>query len=214
MILDIVPEEGSWPPTTPFLRHGRPAERKQQTGAPYLRTRGSDRRYRDRQRRESISLEREVTERALEKRLLRLDELPARDGGTRAKWTRERCITALQAFYEVTGLAPRIADFEVRRRGQPAASSIRRVFGSWNDALVAAGIPVNRATGSGGRRQWSDEEILEALREADRAGEPTSAPFRTGRRLPWMGTIERRFGSWRAAKSLAISAPSEGGGQG
>ena len=108
------------------------------------------------------------------------------------------------AFYAATGRAPRVADFVGRRDGRPTAPSIRRVFGSWNAALFAAGISVNRASGAGVRRHWSDEEILEAIREAARQGEATSDPFSTGRRLPWIGPIELHFGSWRVAKRLPM----------
>jgi hypothetical protein len=211
MIYGTVPDEETRPPYMPFLRRGQRAEVKQPTiDTPYGRSGGRQEERRRQKRLERVDREREVTELTLEERFLRLAELPPSGERGPGHWTRERCIAGLRAFHEIEGRTPRLDDFQKARHWPPSAATIWRVFGSWNSALVAAGIPVNRATGASGQRHWSDEEILEAIRQAEREGEPTSAAFRVGKRLPWIGTIEHRFGSWRVAKSLAMSAPGEG----
>ena len=91
MIFDSVPPDEPRPPSTPFLRRGQRATFIEPAGAPYRRTRGRDRPDRDLEALGSVpGRERELAERTLAERFLRLAEVPPRRGGTRAKWTRER----------------------------------------------------------------------------------------------------------------------------
>lgn len=46
---------------------------------------------------------------------------------------------------------------------------------------------------AGHRQRWSDDEILNALRQAELEGEAASEPLPLWCRKPCIGTIERRF---------------------
>lgn len=140
----------------------------------------------------------------------RLSEVAARrQGWVPPRWTPETCLEALKAFHARNGRSPTMREFARSRRGTvPSPSTITRLFGSWSAALAAAGLDLHRTVKSNPR--YTDEQILAAIREAALAGEPTSRPFQSRQRRPWIGTLERRFGSWRVAQALArVDQPSE-----
>ena len=148
---------------------------------------------------DAMALRREVRE--------RLKAVRAVQGGGRLHQglTPEECVAALRAFAKESGRPPRAIDFgRPSRVGAPNQQRVRQIFGSWNAALAAAGLPIGRR--GGGVLRWSDEAILEAIREADRAGKRTAAAFKVGR-YPNLGTIVTRFGSWSRARQLALSRP-------
>lgn len=99
--------------------------------------------------------------------------------------------------------------------GKCSSSVIRRRFGSWEQALAAAGLGERFSGTKGGtgiqRNPFSEEELLTELRHVSQKldGRPvTVEAFKTlGRMNP--ETIRRRFGSWGAAlerAGLAISS--------
>ena len=192
------------PPNEPFRRRGQRADVQADPGIghPYLRGRELKRGTTDRNRQQRASreaAEREALAKAVAERAARALEV-AHSNRSDARWTPAACFRAFRHFYAAEGRSPSVSDLG-SLESLPSRSTIARVFGSLNAGLVAAGLPLNHV--SEHRLRWSDEEILEALRQAELEGEPTSEPFRVGRRKPWIGTIERRFGSWRVAKALA-----------
>jgi len=85
----------------------------------------------------------------------------------------------------------------------PPASVANTLFGSWRDALVAAGLQPKA-------RGWTDGEIIEAV--AGWAGEGGGPPRWEDWRhppagYPSAGTVTRRFGSWAAALRAAGLEP-------
>lgn len=192
------------PPAVPFKRSGLPRSSARPGAGPheYRRDRG----------RAEAAGRAKAKRRAARKRLQ--EELAA---ATRAKlrevaavrghrvpgrWTPTTCVEILQAFYARHGRSPTMRDFaEAPRRNFPNPSTVTRLFGSWSAGLAVAGLPLNVAVNS--KPRWTDEQILAAIREAALAGDTTSRPFRLGNRRPWIGTIERRFGSWRVAQAFA-----------
>lgn len=89
--------------------------------------------------------------------------------------------------------------------GAPSALVYVKRFGSWNAALSAAGLPLNR---KGGRyRRWTDSEILEALKAlAEKLGRrPVHSDFvsRDPAEVPSLPLIQRRFGSFKKALEAA-----------
>ena len=78
------------------------------------------------------------------------------------------------------------------------------IFGSWNAALAPAGlVPTTTRRGT---RTWSDEALLDAIREVAREGRVTSTRFRSGSGLATPATIATRLGSWSRAVQLALGA--------
>lgn len=61
------------------------------------------------------------------------------------RWTREQAIEAVKDFAAEHGRAPRVADAETGGLGHgrlPRSGTAERLFGRWNELLVAAGQPV------------------------------------------------------------------------
>jgi hypothetical protein len=78
-------------------------------------------------------------------------------------WTRERILRALQRDAKARGKAPSSTEWRralgvqqlaFSRRGQrrPSLSTVLLVFGSWNAALTAAGLPTRTRYGTGKRK--------------------------------------------------------------
>jgi DNA-binding CsgD family transcriptional regulator len=115
--------------------------------------------------------------------------------------SRERVLDALTAWTRETGRPPTQADWpSLNGTRWPSYMTVTTHFGSWRAALEAAGLRPNR-------RQWSREEIVEALRVWTREhGRPPRQHElvygATG--LPTPHTIRRRFGSYAAALEAAL----------
>ena len=150
--------------------------------------------------------------------------------------THEEIVAALKAWNAAHGAPPREQDWSLASQTWrdawprwPGASTVMRVFGSWNTALEVAGLPTHRYA-------WAREEALERLVAWARAHgrPPTVADARADRQLPGLQTcrqlydpgtaarqrtpvpsassIRRRFrGSWNAARVAAGLPASRGG---
>ena len=89
-----------------------------------------------------------------------------------------------------------VAQNRYRERGQFSSFVVKKRFGSWNRALIAAGLSLN-----GARRDIPDEELFDNLRAAwmalvrqPRRGEMAPPISQFGHHA-----YVRRFGSWLAA---------------
>ncbi|MGO9976907.1 MAG: homing endonuclease associated repeat-containing protein [Solirubrobacteraceae bacterium] len=113
------------------------------------------------------------------------------------RWSEDTIITLLRADAAANGTAPRASDWD-QAADRPAPGTVARVFGSWNDALEASGIGVNKK-----QNYWTKERILEALRHLERqlGRPPTSAEISATLQpgCPPAVIVARAFGSWRAA---------------
>lgn len=109
-------------------------------------------------------------------------------------WTRGAIVDALCSWAAVHGV-PTSGDWSRAGHGRPTHALVIRTFGSWNEALRAAGLqpPTGR---------WSSEQIITAMQAW--AGANQRAP----RALDWKYTdadhpcralVWKRFGSWDKA---------------
>lgn len=110
------------------------------------------------------------------------------------------------------GRLPRNAYAQTREHGEPTAHCIELRFGTWNQAIVTAGlIPTLRPVRREDRGpDFSDAQILDALRACQAAtGNSSLRCYEDWRKtargtIPSAGTIRARFGSWSAATAYAF----------
>lgn len=106
----------------------------------------------------------------------------------------------------IDGAATVLAYQRLRRPGEPAPATLVRRFGSWADAVRAAGLEP-----PGGRRRprrWERDELVEALAAwVGRVDRPTRvayvASIAAGEELPSVHAIIRAFATWRGAVATA-----------
>jgi hypothetical protein len=120
----------------------------------------------------------------------------------RAEWTATEFKDALIEWGRLEGTPPSESDWQSGRaaRGRwkreyptwPAAHVARRLFGSWNAAVQAAGFDAKPTS-------FSEQEIIAALRaDAKRRGRPPYVKEWSRRppHLPGHGAVIAHFGSW------------------
>ena len=131
---------------------------------------------------------------------------PPNEGrGRPPRWTREKVLEAIRGRHSG---GRSLSCGVVHREGGGLFRVSQRLFGSWSNALGAAGVP---PPGRRGRpRKWTREEITRTIRKAAR-GHPRS--WRT-RLLRQTGGIYEAgvgvFGSWQRALRAAGIDPSRG----
>lgn len=113
---------------------------------------------------------------------------------SRHRWSPNRVIEAIQDGY-VAGKRLAVHGFGNRS----LAAAARRRFGSWLSAVAAAGLSAE-ACGPG-KRRWTAEEVLEAIRERARQGLSMTNVWRDDRRL--YEQAKTRFHGWRSAMCAA-----------
>lgn len=116
-------------------------------------------------------------------------------------WTQEDFLAAIRKLYDemkernetLTNLA-----YDAVAKGNqeyPSLSRITQVFGSWNNALEKAGIPVNRGGNKSGRKMiWTQEDLLDwviaCAREVTQSEDPNT----------WHSLSKRDYDAWRTGK--------------
>lgn len=112
--------------------------------------------------------------------------------------SKETCLEALEGAAEELGHAPTVPEYKALDLN-PSYNTIRARFGSWSVALDH--LDVDQAP----RRQYSREDCIEALQEAaaELGEEPTQLSYQRLGQSPSVGTIKKRFASWKAAKAEA-----------
>lgn len=115
-------------------------------------------------------------------------------------YTREQLLAAVDELATAVGGVPTAAQMD--EQGAYAASTLMRAFGSWNQALRAAGYEPTHPT-------YTDTELIEALSNlASELGQtPTIPDVEKRENLPSAQTFSTRFGSWTAALRAANLEP-------
>ncbi|WP_198665720.1 homing endonuclease associated repeat-containing protein [Haloprofundus halophilus] len=109
---------------------------------------------------------------------------------------RAALLTELQEFAREIGETPTRTRFN--EEGPRSSSPYYRVFGSWNDALEAAGLTTNH------ENEVSEERLIRALRELDDELDRLPRFEDMEERGEFSGhTYLRRFGSWSDVKEAA-----------
>jgi mannose/cellobiose epimerase-like protein (N-acyl-D-glucosamine 2-epimerase family) len=119
----------------------------------------------------------------------------------RRRWRRDQIIDAIRAFAEEHGRPPRAADWQRATTENPHTWTVAHTFGSWPDALRAAGLVPPKLI-------WDRDGITDAIRAFTKAHgrPPTTADWRRrdpDGRWPNVETVARHFGSWRVGLAAA-----------
>src|SRR5580692_5814910 len=110
----------------------------------------------------------------------------------RKKWTRERIIRGILQ-YEAEGLPLTVGEPGISQSLYSAGS---RVFGSWQNAIQAAGLPSK--LGKCGEK-WPPSRILKLIRSLARSNNPLSVKQLEYRYGSMRSAARRLFGSWSKA---------------
>jgi hypothetical protein len=126
----------------------------------------------------------------------------------RQVWTRVETITALREWSRARGRPPTCRDWHCGTIARPGARVVGEIFGSWSEALRAAGLVA----------AWNRESIVLALRAwaAQNGRAPTSRDWQASERAsarPTTQRVRREFGSWSAALAAAGVEPRTRRGQ-
>ena len=126
------------------------------------------------------------------------------------QYTKNELIVLLQQMAAMLGRTPYMS--EINNNPQmPDSGTYRNHFGSYNKAVIAAGLMPNPWM-NGGEALYSDEELLDLLRQKaenlDRT--PTKREVDADLRMPSEGIYRYRFGSYARAIELAQLVPNIG----
>lgn len=129
-------------------------------------------------------------------------------GGVSAGWTADRILAAIRKAAErAGGIPPRAWQWEKVGKTHPSSRTAQDMFGSWSNAVRAAGYEPAR---HGGQVYWTRERIVAALdRWANEHGTPPKARewMASGPWWPSHRSVLNRFGSWNAAMTAAGFLP-------
>jgi Homing endonuclease associated repeat len=120
-----------------------------------------------------------------------------------SQYSEEETIELLKKYYEINNGQLTYALYK-ERKYKPTHNSIRKKFGSWNNALERAGIPINKQNKS----KYSKNELLESLKNASMGIGTISLKEYTNKiSEPSSDTIISVFGSWSNALEEAGLSP-------
>lgn len=113
-------------------------------------------------------------------------------------WTKEKILECFRRFYEKKGKVPIVADFDSNHKC-PNHSTVRKIFGSWNNAIEEAGL---------WNKRYNDDNICEFIEEngkrcTENLDRGNARQFNTDGKLVWYCSVHgRRYyqkndpGSW------------------
>lgn len=120
-------------------------------------------------------------------------------GGVLAAWNRQSIIVACQKWVEANGAVPGMNEWSRSTADHPVASTVYRLFGSWNNMIEAAGYKPRRR---GRQFATNRKQVVDAIYRwrFDHGELPTSEQWmRWSADRPNTTQVTRLFGSWNAA---------------
>lgn len=113
-------------------------------------------------------------------------------------------IGEMQRLAEELGRPPTVR--EMNELGDYSHMLYVRQYGSWTDAIEAAGFKPRNS----GRRDIPEEELLDGIKKlTQKLGRPPTAPEMKERGEYTPQTYSNRFGSWAGARDKALSEEGE-----
>lgn len=97
---------------------------------------------------------------------------------------------------------------EYNTNGNYSSDILFRKFGTWNNALVAAGLePFDHPLGGGTKNKISEYQCVEEIERVwiELGRQPTTTDIKNGASKYSLHVFERRFGSWRKALEFFVA---------
>lgn len=117
------------------------------------------------------------------------------------KYSNEELLEEIRRLTQELGDTPSLAEF--REQGEYSASTYYSRFGSWNDAIEAAGCQPNEPDS-----KIPKEDLREEMqRLAEELGKKPTASEMNERGKYWRSTYKNEFGSWNEALKAAGFEP-------
>jgi len=111
------------------------------------------------------------------------------------RYSKEEIVELLKKYYQENNQQLTL-DLYNKKKYKPSETTIRKRFGSWNEALEEAGIPINRAVD----KWYSKEDVIKFLRKISEDGKaPTVDEYKKMNLSPNFDTVISRFGTWNEA---------------
>jgi hypothetical protein len=113
------------------------------------------------------------------------------------EYTNDQLLEYLRKFYRETGTTPEARNFNNNPK-YPGYSVYQKRFGSWNNAIILAGLQTNCFT------KTKDSELLRLLKQFhnENGRPPVQSDFVSNQKYPSFVTYQNRFGSWQKALKL------------
>jgi hypothetical protein len=135
------------------------------------------------------------------------------------RWSRTTVLYALDLWHRRHLQTPTAKEWNRAGDDHPSLATVRRLFGSWNAAVRAAGLRPRRPGERGPSRtaaseRWPQAVVVDAIVrfEADHGRPPLLEEWRRAADgFPCVTTVQRRFGSWNAAIEAAGFDPRDPG---
>lgn len=134
-----------------------------------------------------------------------LEPKPAR---VHERWYTEReLIDAILEMVDQIGRIPRVVDWTTLEGSRPGYDAILRTFGSWRNALLAAGLDEEKMPSAGPGQGWTRPRMLAALVKQETLSDvsPAKKKWRRGSsgKHPNEASVRATFGSWSSALKAA-----------
>ncbi len=122
---------------------------------------------------------------------------------SRRKWTREKIIQTIEDLHTAGHSLSTRRMAELGYSGMVTTAYKDEFFGSWRDAIRAAGLDPKEVCKR--KRKWTEERIIQEIQRLHRQGEDLShsAAKRNHQYLVVVAVDDRMFGSWRNAIAAA-----------
>ncbi len=120
-------------------------------------------------------------------------------------WTKQSIVGQISALREK---GEDLSDSSVAQNHSILYSAAYRLFGSWYDAIEAAGIPRERIRKRKADNYWTDEVVKNAIMEMKKKGEDLSSASIRKKDSRLHGAVIRSYGSWYKALE-ALNIPSK-----
>lgn len=124
-------------------------------------------------------------------------------------WDAESILNCIKLFYDENGRSPKQRDFQKNIK-YPNVTTVQNYFGSWNKALIMAGMPLNN------NFIWSKETIIKAIQDFYKKHNriPTARDFVGNIEYPGKTTIATHFITFNKAIEASGFTPNVNSGYG